>query len=222
MKIFKLENTDSTNNYCKKLVSEIREDAVVIAKTQSGGHGTKGRSFSSCKGGVYLSKLAFYPCKAKDSFKLMIKSALAVVMTLKAFNVNAVIKWPNDVFVNGKKICGILIENNFQGDDVFYSITGIGINVNNELPEGLSDIAISVKQIVGEQNIDAVSSTLIYNLNRDYTVEEYKKYSCVLGKEITVIKGGKIFKALAADITSDGRLVLDSGEELLAAEVSIR
>ena len=87
MKTISVESIDSTNTYLKNL-KKPKEDTLIIAKKQTGGRGTKGRSFICEEGGVYLSLLKLYPCKAKDSFSIMMNSAVAVVKTLSAFDIS--------------------------------------------------------------------------------------------------------------------------------------
>ena len=220
MKITIFDTLPSTNDYCE--TREFGEDTAIIAREQTGGKGTKGRSFSSPRGGVYLSLVRYYPSKAENSFSLMIASCMAVVKTLELYGVSAGVKWPNDVFLNGKKICGILIKNSFEGENVKKSITGIGVNVNNDIPKDLADIAINLKSVVGEVDIDEFYKRLIENLYADYSVDEYRSRNIVLGKEITVIKNGESRKAVAEDIAADGSLVLKGGERLFYGEVTIR
>ena len=220
MKTTIFDTLPSTNDYCE--TREFGEDTAIIAREQTGGKGTKGRSFSSPRGGVYLSLVRYYPCKAENSFSLMIASCMAVVKTLELYGVSAGVKWPNDVFLNGKKICGILIKNSFEGENVKKSITGIGVNVNNDIPKDLADIAINLKSVVGEVDIDEFYKRLIENLYADYSVDEYRSRNIVLGKEITVIKNGEARKAVAEDVASDGSLVLKGGERLFYGEVTIR
>lgn len=220
MKITIFDTLPSTNDYCE--TREFGEDTAIIAREQTGGKGTKGRSFSSPRGGVYLSLVRYYPCKAENSFSLMIASCMAVVKTLELYGVSAGVKWPNDVFLNGKKICGILIKNSFEGENVKKSITGIGVNVNNDIPKDLADIAINLKSVVGEVDIDEFYKRLIENLYADYSVDEYRSRNIVLGKEITVIRNGESRKAVAEDIAPDGSLVLKGGERLFYGEVTIR
>lgn len=220
MKTTIFDTLPSTNDYCE--TREFGEDTAIIAREQTGGKGTKGRSFSSPRGGVYLSLVRYYPCKAENSFSLMIASCMAVVKTLELYGVSAGVKWPNDVFLNGKKICGILIRNSFEGENVKKSITGIGVNVNNDIPKDLADIAINLKSVVGEVDIDEFYKRLIENLYADYSVDEYRSRNIVLGKEITVIKNGESRKAVAEDIAADGSLVLKGGERLFYGEVTIR
>ena len=220
MKTTIFDTLPSTNDYCE--TREFGEDTAIIAREQTGGKGTKGRSFSSPRGGVYLSLVRYYPCKAENSFSLMIASCMAVVKTLELFGVSAGVKWPNDVFLNGKKICGILIKNSFEGENVKKSITGIGVNVNNDIPKDLADIAINLKSVVGEVDIDEFYKRLIENLYADYSVDEYRSRNIVLGKEITVIKNGESRKAVAEDVAADGSLVLKGGGRLFYGEVTIR
>lgn len=220
MKTTIFDTLPSTNDYCE--TREFGEDTAIIAREQTGGKGTKGRSFSSPRGGVYLSLVRYYPCKAENSFSLMIASCMAVVKTFEFYGVRADVKWPNDVFLNGKKICGILIRNSFEGENVKKSITGIGVNVNNDIPKDLADIAINLKSVVGEVDIDEFYKRLIENLYADYSVDEYRSRNIVLGKEITVIKNGESRKAVAEDIAADGSLVLKGGERLFYGEVTIR
>ena len=137
---------DSTNEYAKTKRAA-RQNRIAVAESQSGGKGTKGRSFSSGKGGVYLSMLTFYKeFPAKNAFQIMASTAVAVAKTLEAFGLKPVIKWANDIFVDGKKICGILIENTFSGAYVDNAVIGVGLNVSNELPAELNDIAITMEQ----------------------------------------------------------------------------
>ncbi len=222
MKTISIESIDSTNTYLKKLKTPT-EDTVIIAKKQTGGRGTKGRSFICEEGGVYMSLLRLYPCKAENSFSIMMNSAVAVVKTLSAFDIKAKIKWPNDVIVNGKKICGILIENVFEGEYVSRSIVGIGLNVNNPIADEIKDIAISTKEVLGKEiSVETVTATLIYNLYQPTTYEEYKKHLLYLGEEVTVITQKSTYKALIDDIMPNGNLKTSEGEILSSAEITIR
>lgn len=212
----------STNDELKKLLNP-EEDVLYIAREQSGGRGSKGRSFICERGGIYMSLLRLYPCKARESFKLMTGAATAVVKALETVGIDAEIKWPNDIFYGGKKLCGILIENVFEGDEVARSVIGIGLNVNNPIADEIADIATSVELITGNKaDIECLIKEIVSALYSDFPFEEYKRKSCILGKRITVVKGEEKFVATAEDILPDGSLLLDSGEVLSAAEVSIR
>ena len=218
-----LKQVDSTNEYIKKYIKK-RADAIVYADFQTAGKGTKGRSFISDNGGLYLSKLTFYSnLLASNSWSIMTDTAMAVVKTLLAFGVDAQIKWPNDIIANGKKICGILTQNAFCGERVDYSLVGIGINLNNDIAKEIEDIAISVKQITGKDcDRESFFLSLMLNLSSPSSLEEYKAFSLVLGKQITVVRGDESFECLAEDILSDGGLKLSNGETLYAGEVGLK
>ena len=228
MQIIKLKKTRSTQDYIKKLVKKqrnTREDLFVVSAQQTGGKGTKGRSFSSNKGGVYLSYLHFHTGKkASCAFEINKTTSLAVIKTLLAFGVKAGIKWPNDIYVNGKKICGMLIENTLVGEYLDYSIIGIGLNVNNALEEELAPIATTIKKVTGkEANLESVLFTLIYNLQNPEKVSLYDDYLLFLGQKISVIsRDGTTFTDIIDGVLEDGRLLLKSGKILTAEEISIR
>ena len=225
MKIIELEEVDSTNNFCKSYKGA--EDITVIAARQSGGRGTKGRSFSSEEGGLYVSVMKNYKnFPAGNAFKIMLNACVAVCETLEGFGANPVIRWANDVLVNGKKICGTLIENTFSGAYITRSIVGTGINVNNKIPAELCEIATTLSaELNKEIKISAVKKSLLENLEKDYSVNDYKKYINWLGKEVALKTGEQSITATALDIAEDGRLIVKiNGEikKISSAEVSLR
>ncbi|MDE6586021.1 MAG: biotin--[acetyl-CoA-carboxylase] ligase [Clostridia bacterium] len=224
MKIIELEETNSTNEYCKSL--NIDDDVIVIAKRQTAGKGTKGRSFSSLDGGIYLSLMRnMFDFPAEKAFQIMINSCVAVCVTLESFGISPVIRWANDVLVNGKKICGTLIENTFSGDKIIRSIVGCGLNVNNSFPSELKDIATSMQQAAGKPfDVKRVEKEFIKNLQQNYTVADYKSYMNWLLKPVTLKTYHSEKVVTALDISSDGRLIVDDNGTILkisSAEVSI-
>lgn len=221
--IERLKTVDSTNKYIEKYLKK-RTPAVVRADKQTAGRGTKGRSFISDEGGLYFSWLTYYTAlPAREAFKIMIDYAVGVVKTLKAFGVESSIKWPNDILVNGKKICGILIKNGFCGDFVDYSIVGIGLNVNNQIAAEIKDIATSMKMACGKEfDLEQVFFSLLQNVSVGSDIAEYRTYSAVIGKKIKVIRDGGAFDEIAISVTDDGRLVLANGEVLSAAELDLK
>lgn len=223
MKTIRLERVDSTNLYAKKF----QEDVIVIAREQTAGRGTKGRSFSSLKGGLYLTKVLHdLPFGAEELFRVMTDAAVAVCKTAEAFGLYPSIKWANDVFLNGKKVCGILIENVLSGTKIASSSVGIGVNVNNLIPEELKGIATSFSEEAGREiPLDEVEEVLLQSLERQYTLEEYKSYLHFLGKKITVYAGDESFEGIAKDVDEIGRLLVEREGKIAAyaaAEVSIR
>lgn len=231
IKVKKYGCISSTQEYAEKM-KPYGEDVIITADRQSGGKGTKGRSFSSEKGGVYLSVLRFYEnLPAKDAFLIMAGTCAAVCKTLEAGGLQPKIKWPNDVFVGGKKICGILTENTFSGENVLCSLSGIGINVDNVLPDELDDIATSVLRETGKkQSVKKWRERLIENLNFSLCDEsksevfgEYEKRLGFIGENVSVVTESGRFLARILGVDETGRLrVLAGGEEKTysAAEVT--
>ncbi|MBR2341755.1 MAG: biotin--[Clostridia bacterium] len=225
MRIVRFEEISSTNDYVKEQ-KKYGENLIVIAKRQTGGRGTKGRSFSSNEGGVYLTKLVFYKnFPAEKVFLVMARTAVAVCKTLESFGLKPVIKWANDVFINGRKICGILIENSFSGKEISSSIIGVGLNVNNSLPEELSNIAISMREAIGEKvDFDLVEKRLVENLNYPYDMSEYRSRVGYLNKEVTLIEGSSSLRVIPLSVGDDGALTVSINGELrkvFAGEVSL-
>lgn len=220
------ESISSTQDYAKEKRAEGR-DLIVTATAQTGGKGTKGRSFESQKGGVYLSKLSFYQdFSAKDAFQIMAGAATAVCETLSALGLSPVIKWPNDIFVNGKKICGILIENVFSGANISSSIVGIGLNMSNELSPDLQDIATTVKQETGKVfSVEETAQRLIEELEKPVSMEKYLSYIGYMGSKATLLFGDERVPATLLSVDEKGGLLVEiEGEQrrLTSAEVSVR
>ncbi len=216
----------STNDYAKQKRAE-GKNLVVIAKTQSGGRGTKGRSFDSGLGGLYVSKLTFYEdLSTKRAFTIMQDAAVAVCETLATFGLKAQIKWPNDIWVNGRKICGILIENAFAGAYVRSSVVGIGLNVRNRLPDELQPIATTMLEETGKRYaVKRVERVLLKKLSQKGIGEKYAQYLGFIGEEVTLLCGEKYVSAKVLGVDEEGNLLAKTagGEERFsAAEVSLR
>ena len=224
MKIIELDEVDSTNEYCKRAGNF---DLLVTAVKQTAGKGTKGRSFVSDEGGLYVSVMRRYQnFNAAEAFKIMVNACVAVCRTMEYFGLTPVIRWANDVLVNGKKICGTLIENTFSGSNIIRSIIGMGINVNNELPHELSKIATTMKTELGKSvPVKDVRAVLIKNLQKEYNITEYKNYINWFGKEIILKTSDGEMPATAVDIDMDGGLLCVAAgtvKKISAAEVSLR
>lgn len=225
MKIIELGETDSTNEYCKRIDSG--EDLCVIAVRQTGGKGTKGRSFVSEDGGIYLSVMRHYKnFSAENAFKILVNACVAVCKTLEDFDLSPVIRWANDVLVNGKKICGTLIENTFSCGHISRSIVGIGLNVNNLFDGELSQIATSM---CGELNktlpLEKVKKALLKNLEKEYTIDDYRKRINWFGKSVTLKTQSGQREVIARSVTEKGLLVVDwcgNMLEINSAEISLR
>ena len=226
MEIFELDEIDSTNEFCKRL-ADFDEDVLVVAERQSKGKGTNGRSFIADEGGLYISLMKKYKdFDFSNTFSIMINACVAVCKTVESYGIKPTVKWANDVLVNGKKICGTLIENRLGADNVCTSIVGIGLNINNVLPDELKETATTLSEQKGRKlNVSIVRSRLIKYLKKEYTVDDYKKYVDWFGREVYLDSQGERTEAVALDVDADGSLVCNiQGEikKISSAEMRLR
>lgn len=239
--VFLFDELDSTNNYLKqKAESGEKSGTVIIAKRQTGGKGRLGRSFFSPQGGMYLSILLRPQISAEKSLFITTAAAVAVCRAIeKISNKKSGIKWVNDVFIDNKKVCGILTEASldFETGGLYYAVVGIGVNLyypKNSFPDDIKSIAGTVfdskidNDLKSKFTAEVINNFFeIYNNfeNSDF-MKEYKQKSIVLGKKITVIKGETTKSATAIDIDDNARLTVEyeNGEKetLFSGEVSIK
>ena len=240
-KVIVLDDIDSTNNYLKKLAEDgEKENTVVIAKHQSGGKGRMGRSFFSPKSGLYMSILLRPNFSAEKSLFITTATAVAVSDAIDSLSdKSSSIKWVNDVFIDSKKVCGILTEASidFETGGLSYAVVGLGVNLYHPadgFPEDIKNIAGTVfdSEISGDEKAKFAAEIIngffnIYNNfeNSDY-MKKYKSKSFILGKKINVIKGDKKIPATAIDIDDEARLLVEyetgERESLFSGEVSIK
>ncbi|MBS6535116.1 biotin--[acetyl-CoA-carboxylase] ligase [Peptoniphilus harei] len=238
--IIVFDEIDSTNTEAKrKLYSQdVKDFTVIVSDMQKGGRGRTGKSFASPKGsGVYFS-IVLHP---KDFFDfsyfdlITVKAAVSVAQGIKeATGEQAEIKWVNDLFINGKKICGILseLDADFESRSVKSVIVGIGINVNEPKDDSFKDL----KDIAGYIGTDVIRNEILssilnafyennYNRSDEEIIDYYKTHSLVIGKDLTFELNGKKYSAVGYDINEKGNLIVDTGEEkitLSSGEVSIK
>lgn len=233
----------STNTVLKELAAGgAGEGTVLIARRQSAGRGRVGRSFFAPEGtGLYLSILLRPAFSLETSSMLTTVAAAATALAIERVSGRSPdIKWVNDVWLNGKKLCGILTEASVsvENGSLEYAVVGIGINVftpEGGFPEALSEVATAVfgegKRRANARNELAAELLNIFfdfydNMASRTYFDEYKRRSFLIGREINVIRGENIRPALALDIDNDCRLLVryeDGVEEYLSSgEVSIR
>lgn len=234
------DELDSTNNFLKKLGSQgEKENKLVIALSQTGGRGRMGRSFYSPNGtGIYFSLLLHPEFSAEKSLFLTVMPAVSVAETVMKYNKNDVkIKWVNDIYIDGKKVCGILTEGAVNCNKMLdYAVVGIGINViapENGFPDDIKDIATAIFPGNSEENIkekiiaDVINRFFsMYNGDDKDYIKRYKEYSYLTGKEINIISGDNIRPATVIDITDDCHLLVKNEkgeiEEISSGDVSVR
>jgi BirA family biotin operon repressor/biotin-[acetyl-CoA-carboxylase] ligase len=144
----RVDSISSTNDLAREMaMSGASEGLCVISREQTAGRGRQGRSWSSPPGeGLYLSLILRPRVFVADSAMITLAAAVAVAETLRLdFQCDADIKWPNDVLVRGRKICGILVETAIEGDLLLYAIVGVGVNIAQRVfPDQISDQATSL------------------------------------------------------------------------------
>lgn len=239
--IITFDELESTNKYAKEKARKgAPEWTVIVANHQSAGYGRMKRSFYSPPGtGLYMSIILRPTINVSDALLITTAAAAAVSHTIEEIsNKETKIKWVNDIFIDNKKVCGILTEAGFSGNGTLdYAILGIGINIYKPeygFPSEIQNIAGSVFDEPTDENIrkKLCINTLekfehYYNdLNSKSFLEYYKSKSNVLGKRITVITNGGCYDAKAIDFDDKLRLIIEkeNGEiaALDSAEISIK
>ena len=192
---------------------------VIIADTQSEGRGRQGRSWESSSGGLYMTALL----EAGPHSNLMpLVAGVAVAETIRyGFGVEAMLKWPNDILIGGRKVGGVLVDADWSGDARGVLLLGVGVNLNNAIPASLNE-ATSLSEEAGEEiDLDAFLDSLLERLNDLLTTLEedpgkvlaqWEGLSETLGKMIVIKNSsGDVFEGVAQSIDSDGAIVLDCG-----------
>lgn len=229
---------DSTNNEAKRMLSSGFEgSALVLADSQSGGRGRRGRTFASPAGGLYMTLVLQARDLVVEPTMCTLAAAVAVAHAIDArSDAHAGIKWVNDVIVDGLKVCGILTEgiSDLETGSISSVAVGIGVNLGPaEMPSELRGIAGKVKLAQGStrnQFAAQVAAELMHAVTAPEgargLVEEYRRLSIIIGREITYEAPGGTRTALALEIDDAGGLVVRDADgsvtTLRGGEVSVR
>jgi BirA family transcriptional regulator, biotin operon repressor / biotin---[acetyl-CoA-carboxylase] ligase len=239
--ILVFEETASTNDVVEHLAkSGAREGLVVFAESQTRGRGRRGRMWTSPRGkGLWFSVLLRPTLPPSAASRITVAASVAVARAIRqSCGVDARIKWPNDVTLNGKKLAGILTELRAEADEILLAILGIGIDVNcqrEDFSSGLADIATSLELEAGSaQDRVALAAQVLTALDQCYRAaltnfeeiaDEWAKLCTTLGKHIVVTMGQNRIEGFAQALDSDGALLLrrDSGqvERILGGDVIV-
>ena len=221
----KVSQTASTNTYLSRLAATLPGGTVIYTPCQTAGRGQKGNSWESEDGKnlTFSLLLKHPPLKARDQFYLSEASALAVVEALAALAGDGfTVKWPNDVYWQDKKICGMLLENSLDGSDIATCIVGIGLNVNQECFISDAPNPVSLLNITGQEHdleslLKRVCSRIeqLVNTLDDATAREqlHRQYMAALYRNdgqqhLWEDAAGHRFMASVAGIAPDGTLTL--------------
>ncbi len=236
------ELVDSTNTVLRNMANDgYGEKTVVIANEQTHGRGRKGRNFfSPSDSGIYMSILLRPQSDIKDAVLITSAAAVCVARAIdKVCGVKSEIKWVNDIYINNKKVCGILAESALDSKtaSVQYIILGIGVNLyqpKNDFPSEIQNIAASVLE--NKQNVDLRDSLVAEIVDEFFSVypnvsdkkiyNEYKNRLMLIGKDVIVYNAEKQYEATVVDLDDSFRLCVKtkSGEEirLNSGEVSTK
>lgn len=218
--VVRLEETPSTNDFAKGIAGRPDADGIVVlAGRQTKGRGRLGRQwFSPPDAGIYMSIILKRPLHGKSPSLICPALSLALAETIEYFSdLKPLIKWPNDMILNGKKAAGILVE---KTNDIF--VAGIGINLNTELhefPEEIKDKATSLKAESGMdwdreeflKKLFLISDGVLSGLSdgdHGELLKKVKDRSFTLGKTVKITDGARVFEGEALGFESDGSLLL--------------
>ena len=232
--------TVSTNTLAMELAQQnTPEGTVVIAERQTAGRGRLGRSWISPKGNLFVSVILRPAIPTHKAPLITLMGAVAVVSALRsAAGVGAGIKWPNDILIGGRKVCGLLTELSAEPDRVRHIVLGIGLNTNlrvKDLPEDVRVAATSLSEETGaDVDRTALVAELLEQLDRWYNrfltdepavLAAWRDESVTLGRRVRVQGAAERIDGMARDIDMEGRLVvqLDDGtlRQVAAGDVTI-
>ena len=234
--------TDSTNVQAKRLAeAHAPHGTLVVSDRQDGGKGRRGRSWASPSGvGIWMSLILRPEIAPSSASMLTLAAALAVREGIREeTGLSPLIKWPNDLVLNGKKICGILTEMSTELMEIQYVITGIGINVNQrEFPSEIWDTATSLSLEAGRCfRRSSLIAAILKAFEKDYAaflktgdlsllLEEYNACLVNRGKEVCILDPLGEYRAVAEGIDESGSLLVTlpdgTRREIISGEVSVR
>lgn len=236
------DTIDSTNTKAQELAEKgYPSGTLVVADKQESGKGRRGRSWVSPSGtGIFMTLMIKPDINPNNASMLTLVAALAVAKAITSVTgEEALIKWPNDIVVNGKKVCGILTEMNAQFDYINHIVVGIGINVHNEsFPEEISQMASSLLIEAGGKRFhraQIIAETMSYfeqyydiflkTQDLSALVREYDELLVNRNKSVRVLDPKEPFDGKAMGITPKGELIVDTWESrklVSSGEVSVR
>ncbi|MBP2031408.1 BirA family biotin operon repressor/biotin-[acetyl-CoA-carboxylase] ligase [Clostridium algifaecis] len=237
------DTIDSTNTEAKRLADNGEPcGTVIVSEEQNTGHGRLGRAWISPKyKGIWVSIILRPEVNPIKVPKITQVGAASMINALKSLKIDAQVKWPNDIIINHKKICGILTEMSAELNRVHYVVMGIGINANLDKEDFSEDVfkkATSLKIETGSKidrkllianflnEFEELYSEFSTNSTVKKSIDICKKNSAIIGRDIKIISDGVETYARAIDISEEGQLVVKyqdgSIKNLISSEISVR
>lgn len=233
---------DSTNTIAAGLAKKgAEEGTVVLADVQTAGRGRLGREWISASGKNLLFSIIFRPdIKQSELFSVTMIASIAIVKAIrKTLHLKAGIKWPNDIYINGKKAAGILTELELKGDLVDFVVVGIGLNVNfdTSIYPDISDTATSLLKEKGHEisRIILIKSILrevekwyraLKKGKKEGIRKQWLKHSIVTDRKVKIISSGNEEEGIACSIDDDGALIIvdekGNSKRILSGDVTLR
>lgn len=230
------DTLSSTNDYAKENAEKLNDGSLIIAKTQTAGRGRMNRYFfSPDKTGIYMSLFLKPYFKAKKYFYITVAAAVAVRRAIeKLFQTTPTIKWVNDIYINDKKVCGILTEAVTNGNKSF-AVLGIGINLKKPIDGFPSDINNKAGYITSVSDIETKEKliaeiinnfdTFYKNIEEKEFMDDYRRFSYLDGKTVEYTKNGITHTAEVLGIDAEAGLLVSDGkttQRLFTGEVSVK
>ena len=237
VRVITKELTGSTNNDAKEMINSSPADTLITSERQTGGRGRQGKSFSSPEGGLYMTLLLRCGMPITTAVGVTSCSAVAVSRAIKnVCGVDTGIKWVNDIYAGGKKLCGILTEavNDYSRGITEYLVIGIGINVLSAPVVPSSSVeCTSLSELGSTASREELCAEIVRELismrdkSFDFSLysDEYAANSVVIGREISFTRNGETKHGVALGIDKHGGLIVSSGNETLlldSGEISVR
>lgn len=224
------DEVDSTNRVARKLATDgAPEGTAVIAARQTAGRGRLGRTFFSPEGGIYMSVVLRPQISAADTLFITVAAASAAAEALKELGGReTAIKWVNDIYIHGKKVCGILTEGGMsRADALDFAVLGIGINLSDP-KSGFPDDLPLAGSVFGKAQVSEETKAQIIarfankffeyykNLGKKEFISVYKKKSFLTGKTVTFERDGALHTACVLGIDDNAALLVDCNGKTLA------
>jgi len=211
------ETVESTNDLAVERAREgVSEGYVVLADEQKGGRGRRERVWESPSGGVWTSVVLRPEFPPRDASLVTLAASVAVARAVENEGVEPTIKWPNDVLIDGKKLCGILVEMEADAESVSHAVVGIGLNANTK-PDVPEASPTSLAEHVGEVDRAPLTAEILVELEDAYEagdgiLNEWRERSSTLGREVRVETPNETLEGTAERVDETGALVVSTEE----------